>query len=114
VTTYPYLVAGVQFLAGLYGVVTSRNYIHLAVCLTVMQSATYVALIAVGYVRGGQAPITKGAQPGKPFVDPLVQSLTLTDVVVSVAVLALVLSLALRAHETHGTLDPDEMREMRG
>jgi multicomponent Na+:H+ antiporter subunit C len=114
VSVYPYLVAGVLFLAGLYGVVTSRNYIHLAVCLTVMQSSTYVALISVGYIHNGQPPITKGAKPGKPLVDPLVQALTLTDVVVSVAVLALVLSLALRAYETHGTLDPDQMREMRG
>ncbi|MFP5406887.1 MAG: ABC transporter permease subunit, partial [Gammaproteobacteria bacterium] len=48
---------------------------HLAVCLTVMQSSTYVALVAVGYIHNGQAPITKGATPGKPFVDPLVQSL---------------------------------------
>lgn len=113
-SVFPYLVAGVLFIAGLYGVVSSRNYIHLAVCLTVMQSSTYVALISVGYLTNGQAPITKGAKPGKPLVDPVVQSLALTDVVVSVAVLALVLSLALRAYRTHGTLDPDEMREMRG
>ena len=113
-TVYPYLVAGVLFVAGLYGVATSRNYIHLGLCLVVTQSSTYVALVSVGYVDGGQAPIVQGSTPGKPFVDPVVQALTLTDVVVSVVVLALLLSLAMLAHRTHGTVDPDEMRELRG
>ena len=113
-SVYPYLVAGVLFVAGLYGVVTSRSYVHLGLCLTVTQSSTYVALVSVGYLRNGQAPITQGKTPGKPFVDPIVQAMTLTDVVVSVAVLALVLSLALLAHRTHGTADPDRMRQMKG
>jgi multicomponent Na+:H+ antiporter subunit C len=114
VSIYPYLVSGVLFLAGLYGVATSRNYIHLAVCLTVAQSSTYVLLISIGYLRDGQAPITQGRAPGKPFVDPIVQALTLTDIVVSVVVLALVLSLAMLAHRTRGTVDPDRMRELKG
>lgn len=113
-SVYPYVVAGVLFLAGLYGVVSSRNYIHVGISLMVMQSSTYVALLSIGYLTGGQAPITKGSKPGRPAVDPIVQALTLTDVVVSVAVLALVLALAIRAHGTHRTLDPDKMRELRG
>lgn len=113
-SVYPYLVAGVLFLAGLYGVVTSRNYVHLGICLTVTQSSTYVALVSIGYRSGGQAPITKGHTPGKPYVDPVVQAMTLTDVVVSVVVLALVLALALLAHKTRGSVDPDSMREVRG
>ncbi|MBP0458766.1 sodium:proton antiporter [Streptomyces montanisoli] len=113
-SVYPYVVAGVLFLAGLYGVVSSRNYIHAAVCLTVMQSGTYVALIALGAVSGGQAPITKGAQPGKPMADPVVQALTLTDVVVSVVALALMLALAQQSRRRGGTLDPDELARVRG
>ena len=113
-TVYPYVVAGVLFLAGLYGVVGSRNYIHAAVCLTVMQSATYVALVALGSVRGGQPPIAQGAQPGRPMADPIVQALTLTDVVVSVVALALVLALARQSHRDSGTLDPDELTSVHG
>lgn len=111
---YPYLVAGVLFVVGVYGVATSRNYIHLAVCLTVTQSSTYVLLVSIGYLRNGQAPIIQGKAPGKPFVDPVVQALTLTDIVVSFVVLALVLSLAMLAHRTRGTVDPDRMRELKG
>lgn len=113
-SVYPYLIAGIMFVAGLYGIVTSRNYIHTAVCVTVMQSSTYVALLAVGYVRGGTAPITKGGTQGKPLVDPIVHALTMTDVVVSVIVLALLLALALQAHRHAGSVDPDRLREMHG
>lgn len=102
------------FLAGLYGVVTSKHYVHLAVCLTVMQSATYVALLAIGFVRGGTAPIFADIPQKTRVVDPVVQSLTLTDVVVSVVVLSLILALAIQAHKRAGTVDPDKMTEMKG
>ena len=64
--------------------------------------------------EGGTAPIFKGIPLGTKAVDPVVQALTLTDVVVGVTVLALLLALALRAHVNHGTVDPDELAEVRG
>jgi multicomponent Na+:H+ antiporter subunit C len=39
----PYLVAAWLFLIGLYGIVTSRNLIHLVACLSVTQSALLLA-----------------------------------------------------------------------
>jgi multicomponent Na+:H+ antiporter subunit C len=110
----PYLVAGWICVVGLYGIVTSRNLIHLALCLTVTQSSTYVLLLTVGYVKGGGPPIFKGVKLGTTSVDPVVQSLTLTDIVVSVTVLALILALALDVHREKGTVDPDEIVEMHG
>lgn len=101
-------------LVGLYGVVTSRNLVHLALCLTVTQSSTYVLLLSVGYVKGGGAPIFKGVKLGTTAVDPIVQALSLTDIVVSVTVLALILALALDVHRQAGTVDPDEIAEMQG
>jgi multicomponent Na+:H+ antiporter subunit C len=110
----PYAVAGWICIVGLYGIVTSRNLIHLAVCLTVTQSSTYVLLLSIGYVNHGGAPIFKGVKLGTTAVDPVVQALTLTDIVVSVTVLALILALALNAHRDAGTVDPDRLKEMSG
>ena len=59
----PYALAAWIFLIGLYGVVSSRNLIHLAVCLTVMQSGTYVLLLAIGYKNGATAPIFRPSIP---------------------------------------------------
>lgn len=110
----PYAVAGWICLVGLYGIVTSRDLIHLALCLTVTQSSTYVLLLTVGYLKGGGAPIFKGVKLGTTAVDPVVQSLTLTDVVVSITVLALILALALDVGKQAGTDDPDELNELSG
>jgi multicomponent Na+:H+ antiporter subunit C len=114
VSYLPFALAGWLFLVGLYGVVTSRNLIHLVVCLAVVQSSTYVLLLAIGYVKGGTAPIFNGIPLGTKAVDPVVQALTLTDVVVSVTSLALLLAIAVEVHKRTGTLDPDELREQRG
>jgi multicomponent Na+:H+ antiporter subunit C len=114
VTLLPFLVAAWLFLVALFGVVTSRNTIHLVVCLSVAQASTYVLLLAVGYRRYATAPIFKDQPVGTRAVDPVVQALTLTDVVVSVAVSSLLLALALQAQKRHGTLDPERLAELRG
>lgn len=110
----PYAVAAWICLVGIAGIATSKNLIHLAICLTVTQSSTYVLLLSVGYVKHGVAPIFFGTKLGTNAVDPVVQALTLTDVVVSVAVVALILALALDAHRLSGTIDPDGIADVKG
>ncbi len=107
------LVAAWLFGVGLYGVVTSRHFVHLIGCLSVVQSATYVLLLAVGFRWDAGAPIFYTHPPGTPAVDPVVQALVLTDIVVGATVTALLLALALQVHKRRGTLDPDELRTMR-
>jgi multicomponent Na+:H+ antiporter subunit C len=114
VTYLPFALAVWIFLVGLYGVVSSHNLIHLVVCLTVTQSSTYVLLLAIGYVNGGTAPIFADVPKGTKAVDPVVQSLALTDIVVSVTVAALLLALAIQVQKHSKSLDPDELHMMRG
>jgi multicomponent Na+:H+ antiporter subunit C len=110
----PYAIAAWLFAIGLYGVVTSRHLVHLAVSLTVVQSSTYLVLLSVGYVRHGSAPIYADIPAVATAVDPVVQALTLTDVVVSVTVLALLLAVAVQVHDREGTLDPEEIPAVQG
>ncbi len=110
----PYAVAAWLLLVGLYGVISSRNLIHLIICVGVIQSSTYVLLLAVGYRTGAAAPIFVDIPLGTPVVDPVVQALMLTDVVVEVTVVALLLALAIQVHKRHGTLNPDELRKLKG
>lgn len=113
-TWAPFAVAAWLFVAGLYGIVTSRHLIHLIVCVTIVQASTYVLLLAVGYIAGGLAPIFYDVPVGTRVVDPIVQALCLTDVVVEVTVTALLLSLAVQAEKRFGTADPAKLRPMRG
>lgn len=110
---FPYAVAVWLFVIGLYGVITSRNLIHLVICLSVVQSSTYVLLLSIGYRLGAAAPIFAHVPVGTPAVDPVVQALMLTDIVVEVTVMALLLSLAVQAHKRKGTLDPDQLGPLR-
>ena len=52
VSFYPFVVAAWLLLIGLYGIVTSRNLIHLVVCLQVVQASTYVLLLSIGFRHG--------------------------------------------------------------
>jgi multicomponent Na+:H+ antiporter subunit C len=109
-----FIVAAWLLLVGLYGVVTSRHLVHLIVCLAVAQASTYVLLLAVGFREGREAPIFGDIPSSTPVVDPVVQALTLTDIVVQATVSALLLALAIQTHKRFGTVDPDRIGELRG
>jgi multicomponent Na+:H+ antiporter subunit C len=114
VSFLPYVVAAWLFLVGVWGIVTSRNLIHLVVCLTVVQASTYIVLLGIGYRTDAAAPIFADIPTSTPTVDPVVQALTLTDVVVEATVVALLLALAIQAERRFGTLDPNELGALRG
>jgi multicomponent Na+:H+ antiporter subunit C len=114
VTWLPYAVAAYLFVLGVYGLATSRNLVHAVVCLSVCQSGTYVLLLAVGFRKGGTAPVFAEVSTSSRVVDPVVQALVLTDIVVGAAVTALLLAIALQVHKRNGTLDPDELSGLRG
>jgi multicomponent Na+:H+ antiporter subunit C len=109
-----YAVAAWLLLIGLYGVVSSRNLVHLILCLSVVQASTYVLLLAIGYRAGAKAPVFADIPLSTTVVDPVVQSLTLTDVVVEATVTALLLALSLQAYKRFGTVDPDEIVSLTG
>ena len=109
----PWAVAVWLFAIGLYGIISSRHYVHLIGCLTVVQSSTYVLLLSVGYRWGAGPPIFYDHPPGTPAVDPVVQALVLTDIVVGATVIALLLALVLQIHKRRGTIDPEALRPLR-
>ena len=93
----PWAVAAWLLGIGLYAIVTSRDFVHLIGCLSVVQSSTYVLLLSVESRTDGIAPIFYTHPPGTAAVDPVVHALVLTDVVVGATVTALLLSLLLLA-----------------
>jgi multicomponent Na+:H+ antiporter subunit C len=111
---FPFIVVAWILAVGLYGIVTSRHLVHQIICLIVVQSSTYVLLLAVGYKTGAAAPYFSDIPLHTPAVDPVVQALALTDVVVEAAVTALLLALAVQAQKRFGTLDPQELVQLKG
>ncbi len=108
----PFAVAAWLFVAGLYGVVSSDNLVRTIVSLTVVQSSTYVLLLGVGYANGGKAAIFADIPATTHAVDPVVQVLVLTDIVIEATVTGLLLALAVQAHKRFGSLDPNDLRAL--
>ncbi|WP_428390929.1 sodium:proton antiporter [Lichenicoccus sp.] len=111
--TLPWLVAAWLMLIGLYGIVTSRHLVHLVICLSVAQSSTYVLLLSAGYRVAAAAPVFTKGHVGERAVDPVVQALALTDIVVGATVSALLLAISIQVYKRRGTLDPARLRTMR-
>lgn len=112
-TMLPWAVAAWLLGVGLYGIVTSRNVVHLIGCLSVVQASTYVLLLSVAFRTGAIAPIFYTHPPGTPAVDPVVHALVLTDVVVGATVTALLLAVIVQLHKRRSTVDPEALRPMR-
>ncbi len=114
-SVYAYVVAAWLILAGGYGIVRSHSMVHAIVCLSISQAGTYVLLLAVGYQWHALAPVFGSAvRPSAKVVDPVVQAMTLTDIVVSATVTALLLALAVQVNKLHHTVDPDELSSLKG
>jgi multicomponent Na+:H+ antiporter subunit C len=113
VSFLPYAVAAWLFVIGLWGVVSSTHLVRTVLCLGVVQSSTYVLLLAIGYRSGAKAPIVADIPTSSRLVDPVVQVLVLTDVVIEATVVALLLALVVQAHKRFGSVDPSELRALR-
>lgn len=112
---YAYFVAAWLMLVGIAGIVRSRNLVHAVVSLSICQSGTYVVLLAVGFQRHALAPVFDASLSTKaPVVDPVVQAMTLTDIVVSATVTALLLALAIQVAKREHTINPDELSGLEG
>lgn len=110
----PYIASAWLFFCGLYGVTTSRHLVHGVISLAVLQSSTYMLLLGIGYRIGGAAPVFADIPPGSLTVDPVVQALMLTDVVVEAVVVALLLAMVVKAYEKSGCVSPADLRTLRG
>jgi multicomponent Na+:H+ antiporter subunit C len=112
-----YLAAVLLFLIGLYGVIVHRNLVRMLLSLGLMESATFLMLISLGYRAGGTAPIfyEPSIVPGETVVvDPIMQALTLTSIVIGVVTLAVALSLIIHLARHFGTLDARRIRDLWG
>ena len=99
---------------GLYGIVTSKHLVHLCLCLAVFQASTYVLLVTIGFRDHAKAPIFADIRLEEKTVDPVVQGLMLTDIVVEATVVALLLAITVQVHKKTGTVDPNQIDILKG
>ena len=102
------------FLVGLYGVITRRNLVKIAISLSIMEFSIFLLLALVGYIEGGVAPIVDPSDPVKLYVDPLPQAMVLTAIVIGLATTAMLMTVIIRIYRKYGTFDIREIKNLRG
>ena len=106
------------FAVGLYAAVTKRNLVKIVLGVIIMDHAVNLFLILIGYRKGGLAPIVGSTQKIETFVkssvDPLPQAMVLTSIVISLGLIALMVTLCLRLYDKYGTYDITKIRRLRG
>ena len=100
----PFIAVAALVLIGLYAVVFKRNLIKIVIGITLIESGVNLFLITLGYRENSTAPIYTSS-PGGIMSLPVPQALTLTSIVIGVAVLALMLSLVVHIYRHYKTLD---------
>lgn len=109
---YYYLVAVILFVIGMHTMLTHTNMIKKVIAMNIMDASVFLLFVAVGFVRGGSAPIIREGVE-LVYVNPLPGALILTGIVVGVSVTAYALSLVVKIHRYYGTVDTDEICEIR-
>jgi multicomponent Na+:H+ antiporter subunit C len=109
----PFIAVSALILIGLYAVLFRKNLIKIVIGITIIQNGVNLFLITLGYRENSVAPIFTGLPSGTIVPEgmsfPVPQALTLTSIVIGVAVLALMLSLIIHIYRHYGTIDAREI-----
>lgn len=109
---YYYLAAITLFVVGMHTMLTHSNLIKKIIAMNIMDASVFLLFVAAGYIRGGQAPIVRDGGAGL-YINPLPGALILTGIVVGISVTAYALSLVIKIYRYYGTVDADEIVEIR-
>jgi multisubunit Na+/H+ antiporter MnhC subunit len=102
------------FFIGLYGLLAKRHLLKIFVSIEIMELAVYLILIALATSPGETAPIlSDGLTAFTGMADPIPQALTLTAIVIGVAVTALGTSMAIQYHRLTGNVGVNAMTELK-
>lgn len=102
----PYLAVVALVIIGLYAVLFRRNLIKIVIGVTLIESGVNLFLITLGYRKNSVAPIYTGnPDVNQAMALPVPQALTLTSIVIGVAVLALMLSFIIYIYRHYNSLD---------
>jgi len=110
---FPFVAAALLVGISFYILIFKRNLIKLIMGIGMLASGVNLFLVALGYRAEGNAPIYTDV-PGGPMVLPVPQALTLTSIVINVAVLALMLTMVILIYRHTGDVDSKKSRILKG
>ncbi len=109
-----YIGAFILFIIGLYTLLTHSNLLKKVIGINIMETSIFLFFVSIGYIKGANAPIIDLTNGNLTYINPLPSAMILTGIVVGVSVTAFALSLIVKIHQAYGTLELDEIMEIRG
>jgi multicomponent Na+:H+ antiporter subunit C len=110
---FPFLASALLVGVAFYIILFKRNLIKLIMGVAMLASGVNLFIVALGYRAEGNAPIYTDVPPG-PMVMSVPQALTLTSIVINVAVLALMLTMVVHIYRHTGDIDSEKSRKLKG
>ena len=109
-----YFLCLVLFCLGVYCILRKKNIIKIIIGVGIAEYALNLFFILLSYRMQGHAPILSRNQEILNMVDPLLQAVVSTTIVIGLAITVVLVSLALRLYEKYGTFDITKIRRLRG
>ncbi len=111
---YPYVISIILFSMGCLCILTQHNLIKKVIGINIMETGIFLFYVAVGNIKGGVPPIYDPNLPeGILYVNPLVDVLILTGIVVSFSVTAFALAIIVKLYYFYGTVYAPNIIRMR-
>ena len=111
---FVYILCLILFLIGLYAVVRKRNLIKIIIGIGIMEYAANLFFVLLGYRGHGRSPIIPVKQGVSAMVDPVVQSVVLTSIVLGLALMLMLVAMAIRIYDRYGTFDITKINRLKG
>lgn len=100
------------FFIGVYGITTSKNIIKSIICFNTIQASVVLLFLNFGSRYGDEIPIL--SDKISKSVDPLLQALMITTIVIGASITALALILSIKIFHYYGTLNWKELIDREG
>lgn len=113
IDNFPFITVAIVIILGLYTILMKKDLIKIIMGVSILEAGINLFLIAIGYRWDSIAPIFTSA-PDQQMVMPTMQALTLTNIVIGVATLALLLTFVITIWRYYKTTDVREVSRLRG
>lgn len=114
------LIGFLLVIVGFWGVLQQKNIIKIIVSFTILNTGINLVMVALGYIKGGTAPIIDSSVTQLPnhnvvnaIVDPVPQALVLTAIVIGFGVTALLLAYAMKLFKAKQSLEINDFNDLK-
>ncbi|MFW6421797.1 MAG: sodium:proton antiporter [Candidatus Bipolaricaulota bacterium] len=110
---YPFVICAILIVLGLYTLLFKHNLIKIVIGINLLEAGVNLFLVSLAFRADSTAPIFTYA-PQEKMSLPTPHALTLTSIVIGLAVTALLLSFGVLIFRSYGTLDSEKVNQLRG